>query len=117
MGIRKNYRKLTDAEREGFIHALFHVKADGLVDQFANMHETHFDMGIHTSSHFLPWHREFLLRFERALQENHPDVAIPYWDSTVDRSSSDPLWANSFLGQFNSAVGPAQAGHSQVELA
>ena len=43
------------------------------------------------------------LRFERALQAHHPDVTIPYWDSSVDNSPSDPLWGNSFLGQFNSA--------------
>jgi hypothetical protein len=103
MGVRKNYRKLTDVERDRFVQALFHVKSTGLVDQFANMHATHFFHNIHRSSHFLPWHREFLLRFERALQEFHPDITIPYWDSSVDRSSSDPLWNNSFLGQFNSA--------------
>jgi tyrosinase len=103
MGVRKNYRNLTAAERDRFVQALHHVKSTGLVDQFANMHATHFFMNIHQSSHFLPWHREFLLRFERALQAHHPDVAIPYWNSTVDTSPSDPLWANSFLGQFNSA--------------
>jgi tyrosinase len=104
MGIRKNYRSLTEAEREGFVHALHHVKADGLVDQFAEMHKRHFFHGIHVSSHFLPWHREMLLRFERGLQENHPDVTIPYWDSSVDSNTSDPLfWSSNFLGQFNSA--------------
>src|SRR5688500_424799 len=104
MGIRKNYRNLTNVERDRFVQALYHVKSTGLVDQFANMHATHFFMNIHQSSHFLPWHREFLLRFERALQAHHPDVTIPYWDSSVDNSPSDPLlWGNSFLGQFNSA--------------
>jgi tyrosinase len=103
MGLRKNYRNLTNAERGRFIQALYHVKSTGLIDQFANMHATHFFMNIHRSSHFLPWHREFLIRFERALQAHHPDVTIPYWNSTVDTSPSDPLWDNSFLGQFNAA--------------
>lgn len=103
MGVRKNYRNLTDPERDRFVQALFHVKSTGLVDQFAEIHTRHFFHIIHRSSHFLPWHREMLLRFERELQKFHPDVTIPYWDSTVDRSPSDPLWANSFLGQFNSA--------------
>jgi hypothetical protein len=44
-----------------------------------------------------------ILRFERELQRFDPDVTIPYWDSTVDRTPFAPLWANSFLGQFNSA--------------
>ena len=103
MGVRKNYRNLTDAERDRFVQALYHVKSTGVVDQFAEIHARHFFDGIHQSSHFLPWHREMLLRFERELQEFHPDVTVPYWDSTVDRSPSDPLWDNSFLGQFNSA--------------
>jgi hypothetical protein len=105
MGVRKNYRSLTDVEveRDRFVQALHYVKSTGLVDQFAEMHKRHFFHGIHTSSHFLPWHREMLLRFERELQKFHPDVTIPYWDSTVDSSPSAPLWSNKFLGQFNSA--------------
>ena len=103
MGVRKNYRNLTNVERDRFVQALNHVKSTGLVDHFAEMHEKHFDMGIHKSSHFLPWHREMILRFERALQAHHPDITLPYWDSSVDRSANDPLWSNSFLGQFNSA--------------
>jgi tyrosinase len=103
MGIRKNYGSLTNVERQRFVQALHHVKPTGVVDQFAQIHGTHFFHGIHVSSHFLPWHREMLLRFESALQQFHSDVTIPYWDSTVDRSPSDPLWDNGFLGQFNSA--------------
>jgi tyrosinase len=103
MGVRKTYRNLTDAERDRFVQALYHVKSTGLVDQFAQMHAGHFFMNIHRSSHFLPWHREMLRRFERRLQQFHPDITIPYWASAARRSTSDPLWANSFLGQFNSA--------------
>jgi hypothetical protein len=103
MGVRKNYRNLTTVERARFVQALFQVKSTGGVDQFADMHATHFFHGIHRSSHFLPWHREMLLRFERELQKIRPDITLPYWDSTVDRSPSDPLWNNNFLGQFDSA--------------
>jgi tyrosinase len=102
MGIRKNYRNLTNVERDRFVQALHHVKSTGVVDQFAEIHERHNGHSIHRSSQFLPWHREMVLRFERALQEHHADVTIPYWDSTVDRSPSHPLW-NDFLGEFNSA--------------
>jgi hypothetical protein len=109
MYTRKNYRELTDFERGTFVQALFHVKSTGLVDHFAEVHSTHFNHGIHHNSHFPPWHRELLLRFEHALQEFDPSVTIPYWNWTVDRSPSDPLWANSFLGQFNSAWGLSRA--------
>jgi len=114
MNIRKNYRSLTKAERDRFVSALKHVKGTGLVDQYAKMHSTHFFMGIHRSSHFLPWHREFLLRFERALQQHDPGVTLPYWDSSVDNSPANPLWDNAFLGQFNAAWGLGRALGSDV---
>lgn len=103
MGIRKNYRSLTDDERERFVRALYAVKSNGIVDQFAEIHSRHFNHLIHRSAHFSPWHREFILRFERALQEHDPEISLPYWNSTIDRSPSDPLWDDSFLGQFDSA--------------
>ena len=74
MSVRKNYRSLTDVERDRFVQALYHVKSTGVVDQFAEIHHMHFGMGIHRSSHFLPWHREMILRFERELQSFHPDI-------------------------------------------
>jgi tyrosinase len=109
MYTRKNYRNLTDLERGSFVQALFHVKSTGLVDQFADVHARHFNHAIHRNSHFLPWHRELILRLEHALQEFDPSITLPYWDWTVDRSPSDPLWADSFLGQFNSAWGLGRA--------
>jgi hypothetical protein len=103
MRCRKNYRDLTVTERDRLVQALYHVKAAGVVDQFAAEHESHFDHGIHRSSHFLPWHREFIRRFEDALRTYHPAVTLPYWNSIADQNPSDPLWDNAFLGQFDGA--------------
>jgi hypothetical protein len=36
-------------------------------------------------------------------------VTLPYWNSITDQSPSDPLWAHSFLGQFDSAWGLGRA--------
>jgi Common central domain of tyrosinase/von Willebrand factor type A domain len=109
MRCRKNYRDLTGVERDRYVQALHHVKSTGVVDQLANEHETFFHMGIHGNSHFLPWHRDFLRRFEDSLRTFHPDITIPYWNSTVDTSPSDPLWDNAFLGQFDAAWGLGRA--------
>lgn len=108
MRCRKNYRDLTVLERNRFVQALYHVKSTGVVDQFAADHDTYFH-SAHHSSHFLPWHREFLRRFEDALKTYHPDVMIPYWNSTVDTNLSDSLWDNAFMGQFNAAWGLGRA--------
>lgn len=105
MAVRKTHSDLSPIERDRFVEALYHVKSTGIIDDYSEMHATHFSHGIHRSSHFLPWHREFLIRFEHALQTHHPDITIPYWDSTVATSTNDPLWANDFLGQFDSAWG------------
>lgn len=108
MSCRKNYRDLTTVERDRFVQALYHLKATGVVDQFANDHDAFFG-AAHGHSHFLPWHREFLRRFEDALRAYHPDITIPYWNSTEDTSPSDPLWDNNFLGQFDAAWGLGRA--------
>jgi hypothetical protein len=109
MRCRKNYRDLTSQERDRFVQALYRVKSTGVVDAYANEHAEHFSHGIHRTSHFLPWHRDFVRRFEDALRTYHPDISIPYWNSTVDTSPSDPLWDNNFLGQFDAAWGLGRA--------
>ena len=105
MNIRKNYSTLSAAERQKFVAALHKVKRSNVIDDFAELHASHFSHGIHRSAHFLPWHRELLLRFERELQKHEPSVTLPYWDSTKDVSPADPLWRNDFLGQFDAAWG------------
>lgn len=102
MRCRRDYRDLTPAEKQRFIDALYDAKARGVVDAFADEHDVHFSHG-HQNSSFLPWHREFLRRFEAELQVYDARVMLPYWNSSNDQSTGSTLWDNSFLGQFNSA--------------
>lgn len=99
---RKDYRDLSQAERDRFVDALNDAKSRGVVDRFASDHETFFH-DAHHSSVFLPWHREFLRRFEIELRSHDARVTIPYWDWRTDRSTTSPLWDAGFLGGFNSA--------------
>ena len=46
----------------------------------------------HRSPMFFPWHREFLRQFEMDLRtvSGDPDMCLPYWDFSRDRSAADP---------------------------
>lgn len=94
---RKNQATLSQAERDRFVATVLALKASGGYDDFVQQH-----MGAMASAHrgpaFLPWHREYLRRFEVALQAIDGSVTLPYWDWTVDNSPSASLWDPSFLG-------------------
>lgn len=104
MRCRRDYRDLGPAEKARFVAALHHVKANGVVDAFANEHDAHFSHG-HGHSSFLPWHREFIRRFEAELQTYDPRVMLCYWNSSDDQSTSAALWGADFLGPFDAAWG------------
>ena len=102
MSCRRDYRDLTQAERDQFVAALYFVKANGKVEEYAVLHNSHFSHG-HNNGGFLPWHREFIRRFEQELRVYDPRVSLPYWFSPTDNATDGPLWADDFLGQFDAA--------------
>jgi tyrosinase len=109
MGIRKNQASLTPSERAAFVAAVKALKASGAYDTFVDQHRAAFMAGPNDPAHngpgFLPWHREYLRRFERALQSIDPSVSLPYWDWTVDNSPASSLWDASFMGGDGSGPG------------
>jgi len=52
--------------------------------RFADIHR---NFCPHANWYFLPWHRAYILAFERICQElsGKPDFALPYWNWTADR--------------------------------
>jgi tyrosinase len=114
MVVRKNQSKLTASERNAFVKAVLELKRRGGYDQLVRIHSdrmmSDYDAQAvaHRVASFLPWHREFLLKFERALQSINPHVTVPYWDWTVDNGKTSSLWSPSFLG------GDGQASDGQV---
>uniref|UniRef100_A0A914C628 Tyrosinase copper-binding domain-containing protein n=1 Tax=Acrobeloides nanus TaxID=290746 RepID=A0A914C628_9BILA len=104
MGYRKEYRMMTDDERNRFHNALQTMKMRGEYDRFSFEHRATADgSGAHSGPGFLPWHREYTKRFEIALRLIDPSVAIPYWDSVMDGYLPDPrdsiMWSNDFMGE------------------
>ncbi|WP_055703105.1 MULTISPECIES: tyrosinase family protein [Streptomyces] len=103
--VRKNQSSLSRAERRRFVDALLKLKRSGEYDEYVRMHIDFYvsdgDHGLrvaHMAPSFFPWHRRFLLDFERALQRIDPGVAVPYWDWTKDRSPAASLWGDDLMG-------------------
>jgi len=56
-------------------------------------------MWAHHCPAFLPWHREFLHQFELDLQQvSNSNMAIPYWDWTIDQPTTGPPWTVDLMG-------------------
>ncbi|THC50512.1 tyrosinase family protein [Streptomyces sp. A1499] len=102
---RKNQSRLTKAERRRFVDAVLKLKRRGEYDAFVR---THLDFYVsdgesrlrvaHMAPSFFPWHRRFLLDFERALQRIDAGVTVPYWDWTKDRTPAASLWGDDLMG-------------------
>ncbi|MFJ4712671.1 tyrosinase family protein [Streptomyces sp. NPDC088785] len=102
---RQNQNALTRAQKRRFVDAVLAVKKSGRYDEFVRTHIEYYqgdgDGGLrvaHMAPSFFPWHRKFLLEFERALQKVDAGVTVPYWDWTADRTPAASLWGEDFLG-------------------
>jgi len=108
MAIRRSVRELSDAEQDEFVKAVLALKNESskvmpgvnTYDTYVVWHgramtnSTPWDSddpndspltrrnSAHRGPAFLPWHREFLRRFEADLQRisGRSELAIPYWD-------------------------------------
>uniref|UniRef100_A0A914YXP4 ShKT domain-containing protein n=1 Tax=Panagrolaimus superbus TaxID=310955 RepID=A0A914YXP4_9BILA len=111
MAYRKEYRMMTDNERQRFHNALNMLKRNGEYDRIGSEHQiVGSGSGAHSGPGFLPWHREYLKRFEIALRLIDPGMFVPYFDSVMDGYLEDPrdsiLFSNEFIGEtdFNGFV-------------
>ncbi|MCV9945133.1 tyrosinase family protein [Rhizobium sp. BT-175] len=80
--IRKNANGLTATERDRFLAALAALNGSGTgpYRDFRDMHVAGPpDDEAHGGPGFLPWHRAYLLDFERSLQKIDAEVSLPYW--------------------------------------
>ncbi len=103
MNIRKSVNSLTPAEKAEYVSGVLLLKANGTYDTMVRVHLDNMHHA-HSGPAFLPWHREYLLRYEKALQSvlGNPNFALPYWDWAADAALPDPttapIWQANFLG-------------------
>ncbi len=132
MGVRRNQRRLSAADKTRFVAAVLEMKAKPAAsygyDKYVAMHVAAFVGGPNTNAAhlgptFFPWHREFLRLFEVDLQAadtalgEDGSITLPYWDWTRD-NSPDPtkkagaIWKDSFMGPKGNPVasGPFKTG-------
>jgi tyrosinase len=100
-----NQRNLTSSQRARFVDAVIELKRMGNYDKYVITHSQYFaadgENGLrvaHMAPTFFPWHRRFLLDFERELRMIDPSVSIPYWDWTRDNKKTSALWSADFMG-------------------
>uniref|UniRef100_A0A0M3IJ33 ShTK domain protein n=1 Tax=Ascaris lumbricoides TaxID=6252 RepID=A0A0M3IJ33_ASCLU len=101
--VRREYRTLSNEERQRLHTAFRAIKESGEYDKLATVYSQHGKSGgAHSGPAFLPWHREFLKRLEIALRLADAEVSLPYWDSTLDSLLADPkdsiLWTDELMG-------------------
>ncbi|KAK3605742.1 hypothetical protein CHS0354_013541 [Potamilus streckersoni] len=111
--VRKEYRRMTDEERNNFHRAIQMLKEDTSVfpnkyDVLASLHQGIITTSAHGGPNFLAFHRAYLLMFENALRDKISSVTVPYWDSTLDDAMINPtesvIWSPAFLGDGNGLV-------------
>lgn len=111
--IRRDQAKLSPGERKAFTDAVLALKqspsqlyppSNNKYDDYVVIHSTRMlmistgPMSAHQGPAFLPWHREFIRRFEQDLQSIDQRVTLPYWDWTVDNKIDSTIWDNDFMG-------------------
>jgi tyrosinase len=62
--VRKEYRVMSDEERNRYHGAMLAIKRNGAFDEIARLHSQFAESGgAHSGPAFLPWHREFIKRW------------------------------------------------------
>jgi tyrosinase len=92
---------------------------------WTNQARIHNDFCPHANWLFLPWHRIYLLYFERICRKlsGMADFALPYWDWTANPrvpavfwgASSNPLFDATRMARETSVASPANVGPDMLE--
>ena len=105
--VRKNALSLTDGERTRYLKAIRDLRQNGQYAVFQQIHAANplaANPDAHGGPAFIPWHRVYLLAYERSLQAIDPSVSLPYWrfdEPAPAVFSDDFMGANSVSPSLN----------------
>lgn len=104
---RKEYRQLTDTEREQLHRAFQILYNEGTFHRYGKLYGRGYEE-VRNSPAFLGFQRVFLTAFEEELRRIDKTVSLPYWDYTIDTQMDNPvnslLWSAKFFGNGNGRV-------------
>lgn len=85
--LKSAFRKIMrrgKSDRLGYHYlAGIHDVPDGLCWHSPREYQGYPDVAL-----FLPWHRAYVYRLEKALQDEEPEVTLPYWDWRTDDNNA-----------------------------
>ena len=140
--VRRNVTRLSAADKSDLVAAILQMKQKpspfdarlSYYDQFVQWHLTALTCAkddqannpypAHASPGFLPWHRIFLVLFERGVHAvTGKPIALPYWDWT-DPGSVDAVFTDDFMGprsgdlkqNYVITTGPFRKGAWQLKV-
>ena len=113
--LRKEFTSMTFDERARYIRVIKTASTDPRFktdyDNLLNDHRIRFMSGIHEATHFLPWHRYFMLLYENLLRRVDCKVTIAYWDWSLvsnnpfSTANREDLWHSADTGFGGDGVG------------
>ncbi|RKP09209.1 hypothetical protein THASP1DRAFT_29006 [Thamnocephalis sphaerospora] len=99
---RREIRTLSDKERNTYFSAIKQLQSGAAPTVYDSYVSLHWKMAnsTHGFPEFLPWHRAFILDFERTLQKIDASIVLPYWDWTYDSQAPElaPIWRSDWYG-------------------
>lgn len=126
MNTRKNQAALSTAEKAAFVGVVLKLKKStpsqlGLASRYDDYVQIHSNSMMtapgwaHGGPAFGPWHRALLRNLELDLQKaaNDPNLALPYWDWTVNQSADTGAgspWTDDFMGKMDPATDVVTSG-------
>lgn len=110
---RRNAATVSQAERDAYVRAILAIDTAGFAfpdgvtfwDKQNEIHSSDVVMPrAHRNPAFLPWHREFISRYEALLQTVDPTLKLLYWDWQQD--PRQPIAGFSYFSpEFMGAIG------------